>query len=163
MEQIFIKAFNELTPLEIYTILQLRHKVFDIEQNIKDEDDIDGVDVNCFHIFIRYGDEDIVAYGRILIPNLDHGEEHLDSPTCAFGRLLVVSEHRGKGLAKKIVGEIIEFTKKKWGVKVILIHAQAYLKDFYESFGFEVRSEPFIEAGIPHLKMELEFLGSAGN
>jgi predicted GNAT family N-acyltransferase len=36
----------------------------------------------------------------------------------------------------------------------VLLHAQAYLQDFYENLGFEPIGPVFEEAGIPHVKMK---------
>ena len=42
---------------------------------------------------------------------------------------------------------------REWRAEAIRISAQSYLIPFYESFGFEVVSDEYLEAGIPHKKM----------
>ena len=43
--------------------------------------------------------------------------------------------------------------EKLYGKVPIRIGAQAYLKKFYEGFGFEDMNEPYLEDGIEHLIM----------
>lgn len=40
--------------------------------------------------------------------------------------------------------------------RVIKIQAQAYLEQFYQSFGFKPLSSVYLEDNIPHLDMLLE-------
>jgi len=42
----------------------------------------------------------------------------------------------------------------------VRIQAQAYLQRFYESFGFGVVGEPYLEDNIPHVDMLLDMLRS---
>lgn len=46
-----VKHFNELTPEELYGILQLRERVFTFEQRCS-EPDLDGFDKVAYHIFL---------------------------------------------------------------------------------------------------------------
>ncbi len=41
----------------------------------------------------------------------------------------------------------------QWPGQALRISAQARLRDFYASFGFEAASADYIEDGIPHLEM----------
>ncbi len=38
--------------------------------------------------------------------------------------------------------------------KIIIISAQVYLKNFYESHGFIKVGEEYLEDGIPHIRMD---------
>ena len=44
---------------------------------------------------------------------------------------------------------------EKMKVNRLVMDAQEYAKDFYKKFGFKVTSDPFMEEGILHVKMEL--------
>ena len=46
---------------------------------------------------------------------------------------------------------------KRQGAKTIRLHAQVPAVPFYERFGFHPVGEPFLEADIPHILMELTF------
>ena len=52
-----------------------------------------------------------------------------------------------------IIHEVIHML----GCEKIYINSQKHAIGFYEKFGFEVTSEEFLEAGIPHKSMELTF------
>jgi predicted GNAT family N-acyltransferase len=43
------------------------------------------------------------------------------------------------------------------GHQKVLLNAQSYIIPFYQKFGFRVDSEEFIEAGILHRRMVLNF------
>ena len=47
----------------------------------------------------------------------------------------------------------IEACEKNFGKSSITLNAQVYLQSFYESLGFIVVGEEYLEDGIPHIKM----------
>ena len=47
----------------------------------------------------------------------------------------------------------IEYMEREWNVESIGISAQSYLISYYESIGFHVVSDEYLEAGIRHRKM----------
>lgn len=69
-------------------------------------------------------------------------------------RFAVLPKWRGKGIGKALVDAALDDAKTE-GYRRFMLHAQAYLEDFYASFSFETVGEPFEEAGIPHVKMAL--------
>ena len=61
-----LKPFSELTPNELYSILQLRNEVFIVEQKCPYQD-MDNKDLKSWHLMgIR--DDKLVAYARLLAP-----------------------------------------------------------------------------------------------
>ena len=50
----------------------------------------------------------------------------------------------------------IEICQEWYVDQPIMIHAQAYLQQFYESLGFEVWSQPYQLVGIEHIDMILK-------
>ncbi|WP_028856880.1 GNAT family N-acetyltransferase [Psychrilyobacter atlanticus] len=139
-----IKKFNELTVEELYEILRVRSEVFVVEQNCVYNDQ-DGKDIESIHIMIVEGAK-IMAYLRVIKPGVSYDD-------ASIGRVLVTSEARKKGLARKIVCAGINYIINNWNENKITIGAQNYLRDFYESLGFEAVSEVYSEDGIPHLDM----------
>lgn len=139
-----IKKFNELTVEELYDILKVRSEVFVVEQNCVYNDQ-DGKDIDSIHIMIKEGNK-IMAYLRVIKPGVSYDN-------ASIGRVLVTSEARKKGLARKIVCAGIDYIINSWNEDKITIGAQNYLRDFYESLGFEAVSEVYSEDGIPHLDM----------
>lgn len=139
-----IKKFNELTVEELYDILKVRSEVFVVEQNCVYNDQ-DGKDIDSIHIMIKEGNK-IMAYLRVIKPGVSYDN-------ASIGRVLVTSEARKKGLARKIVCAGIDYIINSWNEDKITIGAQNYLRDFYESLGFEAVSEVYSEDGIPHVDM----------
>lgn len=52
---------------------------------------------------------------------------------------------------------IIEDIHQNYQVKKVKLRAQTYAIPFYEKLGFVVCSSEYLDAGIPHKDMQLEF------
>ena len=139
-----IKAFDQLSLQELYTILTLRTNVFVIEQACP-YPEVDGKDPNCLHLLGTINGE-LVAYLRILPAGLRYDE-------VSIGRVVVKPIHRGKGLGRLMMEQAIHCITNEWKESQIKIGAQAYLEKFYQSLGFEPVSEVYLEDDIPHLDM----------
>jgi len=139
-----IKRFVELTPDELYAILQLRNEVFIVEQNCV-YNDIDGKDQPAWHLMANTGHK-LVAYTRILPPGVSYGDP-------AIGRVVTSSSKRRSGLGKELMKRSIEACEKLFGKIPITLSAQVYLRNFYESFGFIVMGGEYLDDGILHIKM----------
>ncbi len=139
-----IKKFNELSNKELYQILQLRNKVFVVEQNCVYQD-ADGKDYDAYHIFIKENDK-IIAYTRVFKPG-----DYFDQ--ASIGRVVVDPKYRGNFLGKKIMQKSMDFVFNELNFYEILISAQVYLQKFYEDLGFKKISDEYLEDGIPHIKM----------
>lgn len=134
-----LKLFDELTARELYRIIELRERVFVVEQNCVYLD-ADGHDVACRHLY----NAGITAYARLVPAGVKFEE-------ASIGRVVVAPEARGGGLARELMTRAIAETTGS-----IRIGAQAYLEAFYGSLGFKRASDNFVEDGIPHLEMLLE-------
>ena len=139
------KSFNELTPHELYAILQLRIEVFSVEQNCIYQD-ADGKDQESFHL-CGWDAERLAAYCRILPAGVSY-----DHPS--IGRVVTSTDYRRGGFGKQLMERAIVQTMTQMRDTVIIISAQLYLKKFYESLGFKQTSETYMEDDIPHIKMQ---------
>ncbi len=140
-----IKEFNELTLPELYEILKSRMEVFYIEQEIfyLDMDDIDYKSVHCF----------ITDNGRVgAYLRAFYGEE--DKKSVQIGRVLTLKH--GGGLGRTLMEKSIPAIKEKMKCEKICLDSQTHAVGFYEKFGFKVKSGEFLEAGVPHVSMELD-------
>lgn len=142
--QWLLKKFEELTPNELYAILQLRNEVFVVEQNCVFQD-ADNKDQNSCH-FMGFSNNKLVAYTR-LVP----AGEAYEYPS--IGRVVTAPSVRKLGAGKELMQKSIEATYKLFGAHPIKIGAQLYLKKFYESFGFKQIGEVYLEDGIEHIYM----------
>ncbi len=77
-----------------------------------------------------------------------------DSGIAQIGR--VVTLEHGKGIGGQILHEGVKIATEQLKAKMIYLEAQEYATGYYAKEGFEVVSEPFMEDGIPHVKMEKE-------
>lgn len=145
MEWIF-KSFEELTNEELYAVLKLRFEVFVIEQECLDIDP-DGKDKVSMHLMLE-DDGKIIGCARILPPKVSYDEP-------SIGRIALDKSYRGTGLGREIVQKCIDFIHNIMKIREIRISGQAYLLDFYKSFGFVVTKGPYFEDKIPHYQMLL--------
>ena len=146
MFQSTIKRYNDLSKDQFFDILKLRIEIFVVEQCCYYQE-LDNEDKEAFHVSI-YNDGIIVAVGRI-IPNLHNKEVKI-------GRIAVKMEHRKKGLAYKIMKDIMNFISKRYKNFSVLLSAQTYLIEFYQSFGFKEIGNTYLEDGIEHINMVLK-------
>ena len=93
-----LKHFDELTPKELYNILQLRNEVFIVEQNCPYQD-LDNKDLYAYHLM---GEEEnkIIAYSRLLAPGISYSES-------SIGRVVSSPDARKTGMGKKLMAESI--------------------------------------------------------
>lgn len=139
-----IKRFEELTTIELYEILRVRAEVFVVEQTCVYQD-LDEKDKKAYHLFCENNGE-IVAYLRIL----DKGVSY---PEISIGRVLTRETNRRTGLAREMMQKAISFVEEELSEMQIRISAQLYLKRFYESLGFLITSEVYLEDDIEHIEM----------
>ena len=139
-----IKAFDQLSLQELYTILTLRTNIFVVEQACP-YPEVDGKDPNCLHLLGTINGE-LVAYLRILPAGLRYDK-------VSIGRVVIKPSHRGKGLGRLMMEQAIHYITNEWKESQIIIGAQAYLEKFYQSLGFKPVSEVYLEDDIPHLDM----------
>ncbi len=144
--QTVVKSFSRLSNKELYEILKFRSTVFVVEQECVYLD-IDGVDLDAYHVYIKDQDE-IVAYLRVI--NKGKRLEEV-----SIGR--VISRYRRKGLGTAVMKEGIKVAKEKFNATKIKIGAQKYAVPFYEQVGFKViPNGDYIEDGQPHVYMIYE-------
>jgi ElaA protein len=138
------KAFQELSPIELYRILQLRNEVFVVEQHCIFQD-ADNNDFTPMH-FMAWCGEELAAYTRLFNKGITY-------PEASIGRVITSPKFRRIGLGKQLMINSIDQIFKLYGEQPIQIGAQLYLKKFYESFGFQAIGEVYDEDGIPHVHM----------
>ncbi|MBS1915162.1 MAG: GNAT family N-acetyltransferase [Bacteroidetes bacterium] len=139
------KKFDELTPYELYAILQLRNDIFVVEQNCIFQD-ADNKDQYCFHL-MGWEEKKLVAYTRIVPAGISYAES-------SIGRVVVSRQARKNGTGKLLMQKSIETLFNLFGKVEIKIGAQLYLKKFYESLGFQQTGDIYLEDGIEHIEMK---------
>ncbi len=140
------KSFDEMTLVQLYEILRARSQIFMLEQDILCQD-MDRVDYDSYHLFLE-NDGEVVAYLRAFYPENEPN-------TVCIGRVLSL-QHR-QGLGTKLMRQSLDFIKQNMTCSLVRLHSQQHAMGFYEKFGFVPTSEPFLEEGIPHVEMALNF------
>lgn len=140
-----VKTFDQLTTLELFTILKERVTVFVVEQNCPYQE-IDDLDKEALHLFKLDSQDQVLAYCR-LIPTASQVK---------LGRVLVSQEARKSGLGRELVAQALTVCQDKFPDMPVFAQAQTYLQDFYASFGFKAISQSYLEDNIPHIDMLLD-------
>ena len=140
------KKFDDLTPHELYAILQLRNIVFAVEQNCV-YPDMDDKDQYCYHL-MGWDNNKLVAYTRLVPPGISYTE-------AAIGRVVIAPQSRRSGFGKELMKLSIDKCRELFSTAIIKIGAQLYLKKFYESLGFIQTGDIYDEDGIDHIEMTL--------
>ena len=142
------KPFSELSLEELYDSLALRQEVFIIEQTCLYQD-ADGKDQKCWHL-MGYQGEQLVSYSRLLPMGVSYPQHS------SIGRIVTSPKVRGQGAGRELTAQSIAWIKRLFPEVPVMISAQCYLIQFYNSFGFATRGESYLEDDIPHILMELE-------
>lgn len=121
----------------------IRRAVFIDEQNIAEADEWDDQDAISLH-FIVYEQNRAIATARLLQNN-------------SIGRVAVLNSHRGLGIGKLLMLEIIQIAKNQ-GRKQVQLSAQDHAVKFYNSLGFQQKGEFYLDCGIPHIDMDLSLV-----
>ena len=135
-----VKWIDGYAPLSM-----IREKVFIEEQKVMSQLEWDGKDEEAIH-FLAYQDEKAIGCARAFVI-----ENHMQ-----LGRMAVLKEYRNKGIGGTLIEKAV-ITAKLNQLSAINISAQCHAIDFYKKFGFEVISDIYLDADIPHRDMKLEF------
>ena len=125
-----------------HDVREIRERVFVQEQACPLDEEFDEFDMTSHHVLLKLGNAPVgCARWRWVAES-----------TAKLERFAVLREFRGQGLGRVLVRYVFAEARES-GAEQIVIHAQAHLEDFYTGFGFATEGAPFVEAGIPHVKM----------
>jgi predicted GNAT family N-acyltransferase len=122
-------------------IRRLREEVFIREQAVPIDEEWDEYDAISRYVIA------VDERGRAL------GTGRL-SPGGKIGRMAVLKEHRRRGIGSAMLSALLKMAKAE-GHHRVYLHAQCQAAEFYAKQGFTAQGSEFMEAGIPHCKMEL--------
>ena len=123
----------------------IREKVFIQEQKVTPQLEWDGMDEKAIH-FLVFNDKAAIGCARAIVI-----KDHMQ-----LGRMAVLKEYRGQGIGGALIEKAMTIAKLNQ-LSVIYISAQCHAIDFYKKFGFEVKSDIYLDAEIPHRDMTLDF------
>jgi len=129
---------------EMDALLELRHRVFCVEQGVPKREEIDGRDEEAVHL-VALDRERRRVQGTCRLLFVDR--------TIQLSRLAVEPESRRQGIATALLHEADREAAAAHAKRLVL-HAQTYAKQLYAADGYEERGRTFVEAGIEHVAME---------
>ncbi|MCU7940099.1 MAG: GNAT family N-acetyltransferase [gamma proteobacterium symbiont of Bathyaustriella thionipta] len=132
------------------SLKSIREQVFILEQNVPVELEWDGQDDNACHIIaevIVQGKKLAIGTAQITLNNTN---DHIS--TAHIGRMAVLAVWRGQGIGSGILRTAVEQCHKL-KIKKIVLNAQVDVIPFYQKAGFEISSDEFLDADIPHKQM----------
>jgi predicted GNAT family N-acyltransferase len=122
-------------------IRPIREAVFIDEQAVPVELEWDGLDEHCTQLLAFNGDDPI---GTARMTNAGK-----------IGRMAVLQAWRRQGVGSQLLATMLKVARQA-RLPQVELDAQIYAMQFYQNFGFETASRPFMDAGIRHQKMTLQ-------
>lgn len=133
-------------PGELESAFALREEVFYGEQGVPRQEEFDGLDEQALHVVaLSPGEEQVIGTLRVVL---------LDGSRAKVGRVVVQREWRGRGIASRMLQLALDEVRER-GCEEVRLASQIQVVPLYRRAGFTVESEPFQEAGIPHVWMGL--------
>ncbi|MEW9053655.1 MAG: GNAT family N-acetyltransferase [Neobacillus sp.] len=129
---------------ELEDAFSVRRTVFIDEQNVPAEEEIDQFEDECAH-FVYYQEGAPIGAGRFRVVD-GYGKVE---------RICVLSTVRKTGAGKALMNAIQDYAYGQ-GIHRLKLNAQTHAIPFYEGLGYEVVSDEFLDAGIPHKTMMKE-------
>ena len=130
---------------ELSDAFAVRRDVFIDEQGVSEAEEMDGKDEDAVHLVLHDTDTgEPVGTARLRTP---------EPEVAKVERVAVREAYRREGLGVELM-ELIEDEAREQGCTHAVLHAQSRVIQFYEDLGYEITSEEFEEAGIPHVEME---------
>lgn len=142
--ELIIEPFVALNLYQLHQILQLRQRVFMLEQQSLYLD-ADNDDLDATHIMLYDGPK-LVGYARIVPP-------HLSMEYVQIGRIALVEALRSQGMGSELLQITLDTAKRQFPNLPVHLSVQIQLQTWYEAFGFEVFGEVFDDGGVKHVKM----------
>lgn len=128
-------------PRDEAALRAVRAAVFIDEQRVPPELEWDGRDEACLHVLARSADGAAIGSGRLL-------------PEAKIGRMAVLCAARGRGVGAAILRELLVMARERGDIEIEL-SAQTHALAFYGKFGFAAVGDVYLDAGMPHRRMQL--------
>jgi predicted GNAT family N-acyltransferase len=137
---------------EMNDALTVRRLVFIEEMDVPESIEIDAYDADpatsppVVHV-VAYLEGRCVATARLLLDPHEGEYPHV-------GRVAVLREGRGKGFGRTVMLALHDIARGR-GIPGITLAAQVHAIGFYETLGYVVRGDVFLDANIEHRWMDL--------
>lgn len=142
------------TREDMVAALEVRRAVFIVEQRVPEDEEIDAHDgdpafvTTAVHVVARRGDR-AIATGRLLLAPDEASRVHI-------GRVAVLASERRTGVGRAVM-LALQAEARDRGLEGIALAAQLHAIPFYKRLGYEAHGAVFLDAGIEHRWMDLDF------
>ena len=130
---------------DMLSCLELRRTVFIEEQNVPENEEVDGDDPVCEHILLTISDIPVGA------ARLKYYDDFVK-----VQRGCVLKNYRGQGIGSNIINFIIRHVEKNDIRSSVRLGSQFHALEFYKGLGFIEFGEEYLDAGILHKDMEYQ-------
>lgn len=127
---------------DLRTCIELRHRVFVVEQGVPEDQEQDHLDATATHLLVRDA-LGPVGTARIVF----------ERQNAKIGRVCVLDRARGNGLGADLIRKSVEIAAATAGVRTVSLGAQVNALAFYEKLGFTAIGPVYMDAGIEHRDM----------
>ena len=128
---------------QLQNIKQIRQQVFIEEQHVPIELEWDGLDDEAIHLIV-FNNQLPIATSRLL------KDGHI-------GRMAVMPKWRNQGVGTAMLLKLIKIAHQH-DLKKVFLSSQVTAIDFYTKQGFNITSDTYLDAGIPHKDMQLNLM-----
>ncbi|MYL26875.1 MULTISPECIES: GNAT family N-acetyltransferase [Halomonadaceae] len=122
--------------------IALRRQVFTAEQQVPEELEWDDTDASAVHYLVHDDTGEPIATARLYEAQTGWG---------AIGRMAVAASARGQDVGTRLLTRMLQDGLATWSR--FTLGAQETAVDFYRRLGFYVVSDRYMDAGIPHRRM----------
>ena len=119
----------------------VREQVFIQEQSVPEDLEWDKEDETAIHLLAINKDGQAVGTARLL----ENGK---------IGRMAVLPDWRHQGIGSSLLSTLLEICRVKKTQP--FLEAQTQAVGFYQPFGFVTEGKEFMDAGIPHFRMQYQ-------
>ena len=140
-ETVTIRRIGRSHP-DFALVSDIRRAVFIEEQRVPEEEEWDAADGEAVHLLAVQGGRPV---GTLRFYD-DGGWLHV-------GRVAVLAACRGLGVGRLLMERCLA-AGREMGCGRSFLNAQSDKAGFYSRLGYHMVGEEFMEAGIPHMRME---------
>ena len=136
-KEIIVKVAD--SPQSMEAIFGVRREVFVIEQSVSEEEEYDEFETSSTHLFATCDNR---VVGTCRYRNTSQGTK--------LERFAVLKDYRTRSVGASLLLAALAAVDQS---RLIYLHAQVQVVEFYKKYGFSQIGNQFEEAGIQHFKM----------
>ena len=150
-EKFKIRLADWQLPSDQSALRLIRTQVFINEQYVPPSLEWDQEDNTATHLLACDTDQTPIGCARLIMSS---DLNPLSKNSGKIGRMAVLPAWRNLGVGTALLQAAIDYFQTQ-GIQTVLLSAQVQAIGFYQRAGFVVSSQPYQDAGIAHVDMQL--------